>query len=72
MEEMVCVMDGKNGGGDESGWVEMREEWIMKGKGEVMVRIDGWSLGDLKKREGWNGMKGVKEKEVFELNRDVA
>lgn len=72
MDEMLSVIHAKNAAGDQTGWVQMTEESIIKRNPDVIVTIDGSSLADLKKRDGWNAMKAVKEKQVFQLNTDLA
>ncbi|WP_305960628.1 ABC transporter substrate-binding protein [Bacillus safensis] len=72
MDEMLSVIHAKNAAGDQTGWVQMTEESIIKRNPNVIVTIDGSSLADLKKRDGWNAMKAVKEKQVFQLNTDLA
>ncbi|MFX0563168.1 ABC transporter substrate-binding protein [Bacillus pumilus] len=72
MDEMLSVIHAKNAAGDQTGWVQMTEEAIIKRNPDVIVTIDGSSLADLKKRDGWNAIKAVKEKQVFQLNTDLA
>ncbi|HBU90088.1 MAG TPA: ABC transporter substrate-binding protein [Bacillus pumilus] len=72
MDEMLSVIHAKNAAGDQTGWVQMTEESIIKRNPDVIVTIDGSSLADLKKRDGWNAVKAVKEKQVFQLNTDLA
>ncbi|MDM5299434.1 ABC transporter substrate-binding protein [Bacillus pumilus] len=72
MDEMLSVIHAKNAAGDQTGWVQMTEESIIKLNPDVIVTIDDASLADLKKRDGWNAIKAVKEKQVFQLNTDLA
>ncbi|MGE1142275.1 ABC transporter substrate-binding protein [Bacillus pumilus] len=72
MDEMLSVIHAKNAAGDQTGWVQMTEESIIKRNPDVIVTIDGTSLADLKQRDGWNAIKAVKEKQVFQLNTDLA
>ncbi|MDR0125496.1 ABC transporter substrate-binding protein [Bacillus zhangzhouensis] len=72
MDEMLSVIHAKNAAADQTGWVQMTEESIIKRNPDVIVTIDGSSLTDLKKRDGWNTIKAVKEKQVFQLNTDLA
>ncbi len=72
MDEMLSVIHAKNAAGDQTGWVQMTEESIIKRNPDAIVTIDGASLADLKKRDGWKAIKAVKEKQVFQLNTDLA
>ncbi|KWZ66348.1 ABC transporter substrate-binding protein [Bacillus altitudinis] len=72
MDEMLSVIHAKNAVGDQTGWVQMTEESIIKRNPDAIVTIDGASLADLKKRDGWKAIKAVKEKQVFQLNTDLA
>ena len=49
MDEMLSVIHAKNAAGDQTGWVQMTEESIIKRNPDVIVTIDGSSLADLKK-----------------------
>jgi len=68
----LSVIHAKNAAGDQTGWVQMTEESIIKRNPDAIVTIDGASLADLKKRDGWKAIKAVKEKQVFQLNTDLA
>lgn len=46
---MLSVIHAKNAAGDQTGWVQMTEESIIKRNPDVIVTIDGSSLADLKK-----------------------
>ncbi|WP_353854593.1 ABC transporter substrate-binding protein [Bacillus sp. Bos-x628] len=72
MDEMLSTIHAKNAAGDQTGWVQMTEESLIKLNPDAIVTIDGASLADLKKRDGWNAVKAVKEKQVFQLNTDLA
>ncbi|MGE6630037.1 ABC transporter substrate-binding protein [Bacillus sp. NPDC077027] len=72
MDEMIQTINAKNGAGDQTGWVQMTEEAIIKLNPDVIVTIDGASLADLKKRDGWSDLKAVKEGQVFQINTDLA
>ncbi|MFS0656132.1 ABC transporter substrate-binding protein [Bacillus sp. 179-C3.3 HS] len=72
MDEMISVIRAKNAAGDQTGWVQITEESLIKQDPDIIMTIDGASLADLEKRDGWNAMKAVKEKQVFQLNTDLA
>ena len=50
----------------------MTEESIIKRNPDAIVTIDGASLADLKKETAGRRSKQSKEKQVFQLNTDLA
>lgn len=75
MNQMLEAINAKNAAADLEGWVKMNEEAVISLKPDVIVTTYGYytknATSKILKREGWEQVPAVKNKQVFDINSDL-
>lgn len=72
MDEMLEAIHAENAASAQKGWTKITEEAIVKLNPDAIVTTNGKSaVSEIKKRSGWNGVKAVKNNEVYDVDPDL-
>ncbi|WP_409303343.1 ABC transporter substrate-binding protein [Peribacillus sp. SCS-155] len=71
MDEMLQMINANNAAGDQEGWVKMDQEAIIQSNPDVIITTTPDTAAQIMGRKGWNDIKAVKDKQVFEVNTDI-
>lgn len=74
MDEMLSVIHAENIASDQQGWIKMDQEVVIKHNPDVIVTTYGYyvkkPVEQVLSRKGWENVKAVKNKQVFDVNSD--
>lgn len=71
MNEMLNVIHAKNAAADQTGWVQMTDEAIVKLNPDAIVTTDGVKAKAVEKRDGWSEINAVKHHRVYDVHPDL-
>lgn len=75
MNEMFEAIHAKNVAADLEGWVKMNEEAVIKLQPDVIITTYGYyvenAASKVLKREGWEQVPAIKNKQVFDVHSDI-
>lgn len=75
INEMLELISAKNAIGDMEGWPKIDQEAIVERNPEVVVTTYGYysekPVEQVLGRQGWNNVKAVKDKQVFDVHSDL-
>ncbi len=71
MNEMLNVIHAKNAAADQTGWVQMTDEAIVKLNPDAIVTTDGVKAKAVEKRDGWSEINAVKHHRVYDVDPDL-
>lgn len=75
MNEMLTMINADNVAGDLEGWVKVDQEAIIKKNPDVIISTYGSyeknAVDKIMKRKGWQDVKAVKNKQIFDVNPDI-
>ncbi|MGD6794765.1 ABC transporter substrate-binding protein [Metabacillus indicus] len=75
MNEMLEMIGAENVAASEEGWVKMDEEKIVSNNPDTIITTYGYYVENpaeqVLTRSGWNSIKAVQSKEVFDVNSDL-
>ena len=75
MDEMLQIINADNVAGDLEGWAKMDEESIVAANPDVIITTHGYRTKDANsevlKRNGWEEVNAIKNKQVFSVNSDL-
>ncbi|MDQ6597392.1 ABC transporter substrate-binding protein [Bacillus salipaludis] len=74
MDEMLSMINADNIANDQSGWIKIDEEAMVKRNPDVIVTTFGFYVKNptekVLKQKGWENVKAVKNKQVLDVNAD--
>ncbi|MGP1907655.1 ABC transporter substrate-binding protein [Metabacillus sp. JX24] len=75
MNEMLEMIGAENVAASEEGWVKMDEEKIISSNPDTIITTYGYYVENpaeqVLSRSGWNSIKAVQSKQVFDVNSDL-
>jgi len=75
LHEMLESIHATNVAGDQVGWIKFTEEQAVNLMPEVIITTYGYYVDnpaeDVLKREGWQGVPAVQQKQVFDVDNDT-
>lgn len=75
MNEMLEMIGAENVAASEEGWVKMDEEKIVSSNPDTIITTYGYYVENpaeqVLSRSGWNSIKAVQSKQVFDVNSDL-
>ncbi|WP_282034584.1 ABC transporter substrate-binding protein [Metabacillus indicus] len=75
MNEMLEMIGAENVAASEEGWVKMDEEKIVSSNPDTIITTYGYYVENpaeqVLTRSGWNSIKAVQSKQVFDVNSDL-
>lgn len=71
MNEMLNIIHAKNAAADQTGWVQMTDEAIVKLNPDAIVTTDGVKAKAVEKRDGWSEINAVKHHRVYDVDPDL-
>ncbi|MEC1791254.1 ABC transporter substrate-binding protein [Bacillus vallismortis] len=71
MHEMLNVIHAKNAAADQTGWVQITDEAIVKLNPDAIVTTDGVEAKAVEKRDGWSEINAVKHHRVYDVDPDL-
>ncbi|MEN1967530.1 ABC transporter substrate-binding protein [Lentibacillus sp. N15] len=75
MDELLSIIHAENATGDQDGWVKINEEQAITSNPDVIITTYGSYVEDpvaeVAKRSGWEDVKAVKNKQIFDINEDL-
>jgi iron complex transport system substrate-binding protein len=75
IDEMLTLIGAKNAIGDMEGWPKVDQEAIVERNPDVVVTTYGYysekPVEQVLGRQGWNNVKAVKDKQVFDVHSDL-
>lgn len=75
IDEMLALIGAKNASGDMKGWAKVDPEAIVERNPDVVVTTYGYytekPVEQVLARQGWNNVKAVKGKQVYDVHSDL-
>lgn len=75
LNEMLEILNAENIAADQTGWVNMNEEMVVKRNPDVIITTYGYYIDNPEEkvyaRKGWSNVTAVKEKQVYDIDNDT-